>query len=145
MKLHATPLLLALALPGLTSCGKTAEGAAGQTDPVSPIVGTWTLDAEATAAAAGPDQAAQAAEMLSGTSVSVAFTEDGNLTGSMTMTVFDKATTVEFGGTWTLEGETVTMTTTTVGTEGSEEVKQGTLDGDRLHVEDKLMPMVLKR
>ena len=37
------------------------------------------------------------------------------------------------------------MTTTTVGTEGPGEVKQGTLDGDRLHVEDKLMPMVLKR
>lgn len=150
MKLHTYSLLLTLALPCLFACGKaeaaseapSKAAAEAQTDPVSPLVGTWTLDVEGTLATFPEEAHQQVAALLADAKAKVTFDEDSTVVGSMTMNFMGEVTTEEFSGTWDLEGADLT---TTITQDGEETVKAGKLEGDSLTLLDDFGSMVFKR
>ena len=151
MKLHAYPLLLTLALPGLFACGKaeaasetasSEKAAPEKAAPVSPLVGTWTLDLEGTTATLPVAARAEAAAMLAGMSTEVVFAEDNTVVGKATMEFMGEVVSEEFSGTWALDGEALTATITQGGVERT---RTGTLSGGKLTLHDDPVSVVLKR
>ena len=127
--------LLVLALPFLFSCGGEAKAA-------SPVIGSWTLDVEATTAAMPEEQQAMAGQMLGAMKVNVTFAEDNTVTGSMEM----MGNTDNMKGTWSADGNKIT-TKVTSDSKPEEETTVLTLDGEKLTLpgEDGGPNMVLKK
>lgn len=136
-------LISLLVLPFLFACGGG-----------SPAVGTWKLESDATLDANEDqmaNQPAAAREMMEGMfdemSVTVTLESGGTMSGDMRMRdpMSGEAQESSMEGTWELDGDELTLTTTERDGEEVEEEGTATLDGDTLTMTTGQFSVVLVR